>query len=100
MVDAKPGADQHDERKRRKTRDQPRPRRLPRGRDRDQGGERNADVVRDALLEAERAGRQADHELEEVGAENRRRADDRDDDRGHPRRLVGAARSVGSHQHD
>jgi len=43
--------------------------------DSDQQRKRNDDVVRDALFQAKRAGRQFDHELEKPGTEQRRQTD-------------------------
>src|ERR1700756_123560 len=45
----------------------------------DHRGERNAEVIEVALLKTKRAGLEADHVLEEPGAQDRARAEDRRD---------------------
>src|SRR6266478_5352544 len=90
VVDCERGAGQHDERYQTKTADDQR-RRLAQGCNRDQRGERNRAVIRDALLEAERARRDTQTILKEPGADDGGGADRRDRSRGGGRRIFSRA---------
>ncbi len=67
------------------------PRRVPRGGERDEDAERQRQVIGVALLQAERTGPDIQHQLEEPGARQRRRRDDRDRERGKQRGVGGDA---------
>ena len=81
MVEPERGAAEHDERDRAQAGGEQPARRLAPRRQRDQERQRDRGVIGDPLLEAERARRKADDELEEQRAEDGRRADGGDGER-------------------
>ena len=82
VVDRDPGSDQHHDRQQPEPADHHGTRRVARDDERDDQRQRNADVVDLALQEAEPTGLDAEHVLEEIGAQNRGDAACRHDERG------------------